>query len=85
VRGVVAHGLDAPTLLDRVTILAADAADHGGSSYAIWVFDSAAHLMMGLVGVGATLAFTGLLVFVLLTVWAVFLGKSNAGKPMESW
>ncbi len=48
-------------------------------------FDAAAHLMMGMVGVGAVIAFTGLIIFVLLTVWAVFLGKSNAGKPMESW
>ena len=55
-----------------------------GSQFAVG-FDSAAHFMMGIVGVGATLAFTGLITFVLLTVWAVFFGKSNAGKPMESW
>jgi cytochrome c oxidase subunit 1 len=55
-----------------------------GSQFSV-PFDSAAHLMMGFVGVGATLAFTGLIIFVLLTVWAVFLGKSNAGKPMEGW
>ena len=48
-------------------------------------FDAAAHFMMGLVGLGAVIAFTGLLVFILLTVWAVFLGRSNAGKPMEGW
>jgi cytochrome c oxidase subunit I len=48
-------------------------------------FDSTAHLMMGLVGVGGTIAFTGLLIFLLLTVAAVFFGRSNAGKPMEAW
>ncbi len=48
-------------------------------------FDSSAHLMMGFVGIGGTIAFTGLLIFLLQTVWAVFLGRSNAGKPMEQW
>ncbi|MBI5494495.1 MAG: cbb3-type cytochrome c oxidase subunit I [Deltaproteobacteria bacterium] len=48
-------------------------------------FDASAHLMMGFVGIGGTVAFTGLLIFLLLTVWAVFLGRSNAGKPMEQW
>jgi cytochrome c oxidase subunit 1 len=48
-------------------------------------FDSTAHLMMGLVGVGGTIAFTGLLIFLLLTVAAVFFGRSNAGKQMEAW
>jgi cytochrome c oxidase subunit I len=48
-------------------------------------FDSTAHLMMGIVGVGGTIAFLGLLIFLLLTVAAVFFGKSNAGKPMEAW
>ena len=55
-----------------------------GSQFAAG-FDSAAHFMMGLVGVGAVLAFTGLLIFIGLTVWAVFFGKSNAGKPMAAW
>ena len=35
--------------------------------------------------IGAVLAFTGLLVFVGLTVATVFFGRSNAGKPMEAW
>lgn len=48
-------------------------------------FDPTAHLMLGLVGLGGTLAFIGLLVFVLLVVAAVFFGKSNAGKPMTAW
>ncbi len=48
-------------------------------------FDPTAHLWLGLVGVGAVLAFTGLLAYVGLTVAAVFFGRSNAGKPMSSW
>ncbi|MBK7859671.1 MAG: cbb3-type cytochrome c oxidase subunit I [Archangiaceae bacterium] len=48
-------------------------------------FDSTAHLMMGLVGIGGTIAFVGLLIFLLLTVAAVFFGRSNAGKKMEAW
>ncbi|MBE7411484.1 MAG: cbb3-type cytochrome c oxidase subunit I [Leptospiraceae bacterium] len=47
--------------------------------------DPGAHIWLGLLGVGGIIAFTGLLIFVLLTVAAVFFGKSNAGKPMESW
>jgi len=37
-------------------------------------FDPAAKFWLGLVGVGGSVAFVGLLVFVLLTVHAVFLG-----------
>jgi len=48
-------------------------------------FDPSVHVWLGLLGVGGTLAFIGLLTFVLLTVAAVFFGKSNAGKPMEAW
>ncbi|MCC6751486.1 MAG: cbb3-type cytochrome c oxidase subunit I [Deltaproteobacteria bacterium] len=48
-------------------------------------FTSGAHLMLGLVGVGAILAFTALFIFIGLTVWAVFFGRSNAGRAMESW
>ncbi|MDQ3262615.1 MAG: cbb3-type cytochrome c oxidase subunit I [Myxococcota bacterium] len=47
-------------------------------------FDSGAHLMLGLVGIGGVVAFTGLLIFILQTVWAVFLGRKNEGK-MEAW
>ena len=36
-------------------------------------------------GIGAILAFTGLLIYILLTVATVFFGRSNAGKPMEAW
>ncbi|MDH5718383.1 MAG: cbb3-type cytochrome c oxidase subunit I [Spirochaetia bacterium] len=40
---------------------------------------------LALVGVGGVIAFTGLLIFILLTVATVFFGRSNKGKPMESW
>jgi len=48
-------------------------------------FDPGATLMLGGLGVGGTIAFIGLLIFILLTVAAVFFGKSNAGQPMEAW
>ncbi|MFQ5569758.1 MAG: cbb3-type cytochrome c oxidase subunit I [Rhodothermales bacterium] len=48
-------------------------------------FDSAAHFMLGIVGIGGVIAFIGLLLFILLTVAAVFFGKSNAGQAMSGW
>lgn len=48
-------------------------------------YDAGAHLMLGVMGIGAVVAFTGLLLFIGLTVVAVFRGRSNAGRPMESW
>ena len=48
-------------------------------------FDPSATLMLGLTGIGATLAFVGLLIFVLLTVVAVFFGKKIEGRPMPAW
>jgi len=48
-------------------------------------FDAGATLMLAGVGVGGILAFLGLLLFILLTVAAVFLGKSNKGGPMSQW
>jgi cytochrome c oxidase subunit 1 len=48
-------------------------------------FDSGAHVMLGLLGVGAVIAFIGLLLFILLVVAAVFFGRSNAGGAMEAW
>jgi cytochrome c oxidase subunit 1 len=48
-------------------------------------FDASAHVMLGLLGIGGTLAFIGLLMFILLTVAAVFFGRSNAGRPMTAW
>lgn len=48
-------------------------------------FDSGAHVMLGLLGIGGVIAFTGLLLFILIVVATVFFGRSNAGKPMEVW
>jgi cytochrome c oxidase subunit 1 len=48
------------------------------------VYGPAAHLFLGLVGVGGVLAFTGLLLFVMLAVGTVLFGRKFAGK-MESW
>jgi Na+-transporting methylmalonyl-CoA/oxaloacetate decarboxylase gamma subunit len=41
--------------------------------------------MLGLLGVGAVVAFLGLLLYILLVVAAVFFGRSNAGEPMDAW
>ena len=48
-------------------------------------FDAAAHFMLGLLGIGGILAFTGALIFILLVVAAVFFGKSIAGQPFNGW
>ncbi len=48
-------------------------------------FDAGTHLMLGLLGVGGTIAFIGMLIFILLTVATVFWGKSNAETGMISW
>ncbi|MCK6528415.1 cbb3-type cytochrome c oxidase subunit I [Myxococcota bacterium] len=48
-------------------------------------FDAGAHLMLGIMGVGAVLAFTGLLLYVLLTVAAVFFGPRIQGRAMTPW
>ena len=48
-------------------------------------FDSGAHVMLGLMGIGAVIAFLGLLLYILLTVAAVFFGRSNAGQTMQPW
>lgn len=48
-------------------------------------FDSGTLMWLGVVGVGGVIAFTGLLIFILLTVAAVFFGKSNAGQAMKPW
>jgi cytochrome c oxidase subunit 1 len=48
-------------------------------------FDSTAHLMLGIMGLGAVLAFIGLITFVGLTVAAVFFGERNDGRPMRAW
>ncbi|MFW6197226.1 MAG: cbb3-type cytochrome c oxidase subunit I [Myxococcota bacterium] len=48
-------------------------------------FDASAHVMLGVLGVGGILAFTGLFIYILLTAATVFFGRSNAGKPIEAW
>ncbi len=48
-------------------------------------FDSGAHVMLGLMGIGGVFAFLGLLLFILLVVAAVFFGRSNAGRQMGAW
>ena len=48
-------------------------------------FDPGAHVMLGIMGVGSVLAFLGLLLFILLTVAAVFFGKKNDGRAMVAW
>jgi cytochrome c oxidase subunit 1 len=58
--------------------------DFSGAQFAVGV-DPGAHVWLGLVGVGAVVAFLGLLLFILLVVAAVFFGRSNAGRPMEAW
>jgi cytochrome c oxidase subunit 1 len=44
-----------------------------------------ANLMLAGVGIGGSLAFLGLLMFLLLTVAAVFFGKKNDGRAMTAW
>lgn len=58
--------------------------DFSGARFAAG-FDSAAHLMLGVLGVGSVLAFLGLMTFIGLTVSAVFFGRRNDGKPMTAW
>lgn len=48
-------------------------------------FGPMAHVMLGVLGVGACIAFTGLILYIVLTVITVFFGRSNSGKPMEAW
>lgn len=54
-----------------------------GARFASGLGDAAPFLAM--VGIGGTIAAIGALMFVLLAVWAVFLGKSNKGRPMTPW
>jgi len=50
------------------------------------IYGSTAHLFLAAVGIGGILAFTGLLLFILLTVGTLFFGRRIAvGEPMESW
>lgn len=47
-------------------------------------FDATAHMLLGIVGVGALIAFLGLLIYIVLTVITVFFGPKIEGK-MEAW
>jgi cytochrome c oxidase subunit 1 len=49
------------------------------------IYGPAAHLFLAAVGIGGTMAFLGLLLFILLTVGTLIFGRSFAGKPMQSW
>ena len=49
------------------------------------IYGSTAHLFLGMVGIGGVLAFLGLLLFILLTVGTVVMGRSFAGRKMEDW
>ncbi len=49
------------------------------------VYGPAAHLMLGLVGIGGIIAFTGLLIFVLLCVGTLLFGASTEGRAMTDW
>jgi len=48
-------------------------------------YGAGAYLMLGVLGVGAVIATTGLLLFIGLTVAAAFFGRSNEGRAMEPW
>ena len=48
-------------------------------------YPAEAKAWLGLVGVGGTIATLGALIFILTTVHAVFLGKSNKGRAMTAW
>ena len=48
-------------------------------------FDAAAHFMLGILGIGGVIAFLGLILFIFLTVTAVFFGKSNKGHAIAGW
>jgi len=41
--------------------------------------------MLGVLGIGAVIAFIGLMLYCLLVVAAVFFGPSLQGKPMVAW
>ncbi len=49
------------------------------------VYGPAAHLWLGVLGVGGVLAFLSLLIFVVLCVGTLFFGKKIEGRPMADW
>jgi cytochrome c oxidase subunit 1 len=48
-------------------------------------FDASAHLWLGVMGLGACVAFVALLGFILLTVDALLFGAKNNGRAMTAW
>ena len=49
------------------------------------IYGPAAHLWLGLVGIGGILAFTGLLIFALLCVGTLFFGRKIGDGAMTDW
>ncbi len=49
------------------------------------VFGPAAHLFLGVMGIGAILAVIGLLLFVVLCVGTILFGEKNEGRPIFDW
>jgi len=49
------------------------------------IYGPAAHLFLGVMGVGAIIAVIGLLLFVALCVGTILFGRPNVGKPMADW
>jgi cytochrome c oxidase subunit 1 len=49
------------------------------------IYGPAAHLFLGMLGIGGVLAFTALLLFILLTVGTVLFGKPIVGRAMADW
>jgi cytochrome c oxidase subunit I len=58
--------------------------EFSGAAHAV-SFDSGAHLMLGIMGLGSVLAFLALITFIGLTVAAVFFGRRIEGRKMEAW
>ena len=48
------------------------------------VFD-AAHIFLGIMGIGAIIAVIGLLIFALLCVGTILVGKKTNGRAMADW
>jgi cytochrome c oxidase subunit 1 len=53
--------------------------DHSGA------YGPAAHMMLAVMGVGAIIAVTGLLLFVVLCVGTILFGEKNHGRAMADW
>lgn len=49
------------------------------------IYGPAVHLMLGIMGVGAILAFLGLLLYCLLCVGTLLFGPKSDGRPMYDW